>query len=275
MEKWKAYARGLRSALRDGTKVNGENKREFWRQRQELSRQFAPFGKLGNCKKQKWLVRRRITTGLVHFQTGKPKELLVKRGHCFKCNESGLGDHCVDHVQFGNAASRHWSGHEAEKAVTCARARVAPFVGASPAEIIWTSGATEANNLAIRGVAASAARAGFGKHIITQATEHKAVLDPMERLRANGFEVTVLPVDHDGRVSPEKLGEAVLPDTALVSFMWENNENGTIQDMDALVTAARAVRPEVVFHSDATRSCGQVARRSRERWGRSNEFYGT
>jgi cysteine desulfurase len=161
-------------------------------------------------------------------------------------------------TRFGNSASRHWCGSDAESAVTAARQQVAALIGAAPGEMIWTSGATEANNLAIRGVVQAAHRAGNGKHIVTQATEHNAVLDPIAKLRKDGFEVTILPVDAEGRVSPDHLATAIRKDTALVSIMWANNETGTVQDMAALVSAAKASKKDVVFHSDATQALGKL-----------------
>lgn len=128
---------------------------------------------------------------------------------------------------FGNAASRgHVFGWEAEMAVDKAREQVAALLNARPDAIVWTSGATESNNLAIKGVAEAAARPG--RHIITQVTEHKAVLDPCTYLQGRGFDVTRLPVNSWGRVDLEQLRAAFRPDTILVSVMWANNEIGTI-----------------------------------------------
>jgi len=160
--------------------------------------------------------------------------------------------------QYGNAASvGHRLGREAEKAVSDARRQVAALIGASPGEIIWTSGATEANNLAIKGVMAAGQPKGR-KHIVTQATEHKAVLDPIQRLAREGFSITVLPVDHHGKVNLEQFRISLRQDTALVSIMWANNETGTVQDIAGLVSAAKAVVPSVVFHCDATQAAGKL-----------------
>src|SRR5215210_2845738 len=130
--------------------------------------------------------------------------------------------------KFGNAASRnHAFGWEAEEAVDQAREQVASLIGAGAKEIIFTSGATESDNLALKGVAAMYKRKG--NHIITQVTEHKAVIDPCKRLERDGFQVTFLPVDKHGRVHPEQVREAVTDQTILVSIMAANNEIGTLQ----------------------------------------------
>ena len=130
--------------------------------------------------------------------------------------------------KYGNAASRsHPLGWEAESAVEEAREQIAALIGASAKEIIFTSGATESNNLAIKGVALMYRKKG--NHIITQATEHKAVLDTVKRLERDGFEITVLPTDKEGRVSAEQIRAAMTPKTILVSIMFANNEIGTIQ----------------------------------------------
>lgn len=161
-------------------------------------------------------------------------------------------------AQSGNPASRHWSGRDAEHAVALARGHVAALVDAADSEIVWTSGATEANNLALKGVALAAPPGE--RHIITQATEHKAVIDPVERLRRQGFEVTMLSVDEMGQVSAQQVAAAVRPDTVLVSIMWANNETGTVQDIASLVAAAKASNPKVIFHSDATQAVGKLPR---------------
>ena len=162
---------------------------------------------------------------------------------------------------FGNAASRsHAFGREAEKAVAQARNQVAALIRAEQddrlgaREIIWTSGATEANNLAIKGVA-DAAR-DKGRHIITQVTEHKAVLDPCRRLEAAGYELTVLPVDAGGRVSARQVAEAIRPDTLLVSIMYANNETGVIQPIREIGGICK--ERGVFFHTDATQAVGKI-----------------
>jgi cysteine desulfurase len=162
---------------------------------------------------------------------------------------------------FGNAASENHSfGQVAHAAVIKARNQVAALLNAaldeyqgSP-EIIWTSGATESNNLAIKGIAAS--YRGKGRHIITQATEHKAVLDPCKRLAAQGYEITYLPVNRYGRVTGEHVAEAIRPDTILVSVMYANNETGTIQPVRDIGAVCRA--RGVLFHTDATQAVGKI-----------------
>jgi cysteine desulfurase len=143
---------------------------------------------------------------------------------------------------FGNPASVHGYGRAARERVDSARADVAHLLDARASEIVFTSGATEANNLAILGVArASRAR---GRHVVTQRTEHRSVLDPCRRLEEEGFEVTYLDVDASGRVSPNDVEAAIRKDTVLVSIMRCNNEVGTIQDLGSIAraTQARVVR---------------------------------
>lgn len=157
---------------------------------------------------------------------------------------------------FGNAASRtHPIGHAADRAVELARTQLAALVGADPKEIVWTSGATEANNLALKGVAW--AQRHRGRHIITQATEHHAVLDPCRWLASEGFDVTVLPVDAAGRVDPSSVAGALRDDTILVSIMWANNETGTLQPVKEVGDICRA--RDVTFHCDATQAVGRIA----------------
>ncbi|HET8725113.1 MAG TPA: IscS subfamily cysteine desulfurase [Anaeromyxobacteraceae bacterium] len=156
---------------------------------------------------------------------------------------------------FGNAASRsHSFGWKAEEAVEEARERVARLVGATAREIVWTSGATESDNLAVKGVARF--HAGKGRHLVTTAIEHKAVLDSMAAMAREGFEVTVLPVDGQGIVDPEAVRAAIRPDTVLVSVMHANNEVGTIQPVEAIgrITRERGV----LFHTDAVQSLGRI-----------------
>ncbi|MGH7177069.1 MAG: cysteine desulfurase family protein [Tepidisphaeraceae bacterium] len=156
---------------------------------------------------------------------------------------------------FGNAASRgHSFGWTANQAVDKARRQVAQLIGAQPDSIIFTSGATESDNLAIKGVA-EGLRAK-GRHIITQTTEHKAVIDPCKRLETDGFEVTWLAVDRFGRVDPDDLRRAIRPDTVLVSIMYANNEIGTIQAMRDIGAVCR--ERNVLLHSDATQAVGKI-----------------
>ena len=157
---------------------------------------------------------------------------------------------------FGNPASRsHAFGWEAEAAVEQARVDVAELVNADPREIIWTSGATESNNLAIKGAAQFYAERG--RHVITVKTEHKAVLDPCRELERRGFEVTYLDVMDNGLVDLETLKAAIRPDTVLVSIMFVNNEIGVIQDIETIGELCR--ERGIVFHVDAAQATGKVA----------------
>lgn len=157
--------------------------------------------------------------------------------------------------KFGNPASRsHAYGWEAEKAVEKARAEVARYINADPREIVWTSGATEADNLAIKGVAHF--YKDKGKHLITVKTEHKAVLDSMRHLETEGFEVTYMDVEENGLLDLAKLEAAIRPDTTLVSVMAVNNEIGVIQDIAAIGEMCR--RHGVLYHCDATQAVGKM-----------------
>ncbi|MEN3157320.1 IscS subfamily cysteine desulfurase [Alkalimonas sp. NCh-2] len=158
--------------------------------------------------------------------------------------------------QYGNPASRsHRFGWQAEEAVELARSQVAELVNADPREIVWTSGATESNNLAIKGIA------GFyhkkGKHLITVKTEHKAVLDTMQALERQGYEVTYLDVAANGMLDLAALQAAIRPDTILISVMFVNNEIGVIQDIPAIGELCR--EKGIVFHVDAAQAAGKVA----------------
>ena len=156
---------------------------------------------------------------------------------------------------FGNPASRsHAWGWEAEAAVEKAREQVAALVGADPREIIWTSGATESDNLALKGAAQFYKTRG--KHLITVKTEHKAVLDTMRELERQGFEVTYLDVEEDGLLDLDKLKAALRPDTILVSVMFVNNEIGVIQDIAAIGAMCR--ERGIIFHVDAAQATGKV-----------------
>jgi len=157
--------------------------------------------------------------------------------------------------QFGNPASRsHAYGWDAERAVEEAREQVAALVGADPREIVWTSGATESNNLAIKGAANF--YSGKGKHLITVKTEHKAVLDTTRELERQGFEVTYLDVKDDGLVDIEVFKQALRPDTILVSVMLVNNEIGVIQDVEQIGAICR--EKGIIFHCDAAQATGKV-----------------
>ena len=157
---------------------------------------------------------------------------------------------------FGNPASRsHAWGWEAEAAVEKARADVAALVGADPREIVWTSGATESNNLALKGAAQFYKTRG--KHIITVRTEHKAVLDTVRELERQGFDATYLEVQEDGLIDLEALTAAIRPDTILISVMFVNNEIGVIQDIPAIGALCR--ERGIIFHVDAAQATGKVA----------------
>ena len=156
---------------------------------------------------------------------------------------------------FGNPASNsHAFGWEAEEAVEKARADIAALINADPKEIIFTSGATESDNLAIKGAA------NFyktkGKHLITVKTEHKAVLDTMRELERQGFEVTYLGVQENGLIDLEELKAAIRDDTILISVMWVNNEIGVVQDIPAIGEICR--ERKIIFHVDAAQACGKV-----------------
>lgn len=156
---------------------------------------------------------------------------------------------------FGNPASRsHAWGWEAEAAVEKAREQVAELIHADPREIVWTSGATESNNLAIKGAAQF--YKGKGKHLITVKTEHKAVLDVMRELERQGFEVTYLDVQANGLLDFEVLKAAIRPDTILISVMFVNNEIGVIQDIPAIGALCR--EKGIIFHVDAAQATGKI-----------------
>lgn len=157
--------------------------------------------------------------------------------------------------EFGNAASRqHAFGWAAESAVAAAREEIAAALGAEPGEIVFTSGATEANNLALLG-GARAAR-GRGNHVVTSAVEHRAVLDPCRQLATEGFEVTVLASDETGRTSVEAIAAAMTDRTVLVSLMAANNEIGTLNPVAGI--AALCASRGVLFHTDAAQAFGKV-----------------
>jgi cysteine desulfurase len=156
---------------------------------------------------------------------------------------------------FGNPASRsHAWGWEAEAVVEKSREQVAALIGADPREIVWTSGATESNNLALKGAAHF--YKSKGKHLITVKTEHKAVLDTCRELERQGFEVSYLDVQSDGLLDLEVLKAAIRPDTIVVSVMFVNNEIGVIQDLSAIGSLCR--EKGIIFHSDAAQATGRV-----------------
>jgi len=156
---------------------------------------------------------------------------------------------------YGNAASRsHPFGWAAEEAVARARAQVSALIGADPREIVWTSGATESDNLALKGVMER--HTDKGRHLITTAIEHKAVLDTAQRLRGAGARVTILPVDAMGRISLDDLRNALADDTILVSVIWGSNEIGTLQPIREIGALCR--ERGVLFHTDATQCVGKM-----------------
>jgi cysteine desulfurase len=155
---------------------------------------------------------------------------------------------------FGNASSIHWYGRECRKAVEEARDRVAALLGAEPSEIVFTSGGSESDNMAIKGTAYK--NADKGRHIITSEVEHHAVLDTCKFLGKNGFEITYLPVDKYGMVDPQALRDSIREDTILVTIMHANNEIGTVQPLSELGAIAR--EKGVTFHSDAVQSVGKI-----------------
>ena len=156
---------------------------------------------------------------------------------------------------FANPASRsHFYGWQAEAAVEKARKQVAGLLNADVREIVWTSGATEANNLAIKG--AMLAYAGKGRHIITSLAEHKAVIDTVHYLELQGYEVSWLKPERSGAVSPDAIAQAIRPDTALISIMHVNNETGAISDVEAIANLADQY--DILFHVDAAQSAGKI-----------------
>lgn len=158
---------------------------------------------------------------------------------------------------YGNAASRHHAlGRRAEEALETARAQVAKLIGASAREIVFTSGATESDNLAIKGVAAMYRQLTKGDHIITAATEHHAVLDSCKRLSHEGFQITILPVDRFGRVAVAQVADALTERTILVSIMAANNEIGTLQPVREIGRLCK--ERGVLFHTDAVQALGKV-----------------
>jgi cysteine desulfurase len=158
--------------------------------------------------------------------------------------------------RFGNAASRHHDlGRSAAAAVETAREQAAAVIGADPEEIYWTSGATESDNLAIKGVAVAPAYVARGNHIVTAGTEHRAVLDPCEHLESRGFKITYLGVDRRGMIDLQKLADALTPKTFLVSLMHGNNETGVVHPIDEIGALCR--KNGALFHTDATQTFGK------------------
>ncbi|MBZ5535212.1 MAG: aminotransferase class V-fold PLP-dependent enzyme [Acidobacteriia bacterium] len=158
------------------------------------------------------------------------------------------------HENYGNASSVHWFGQRATAAVEGARRRVASLIGATPHEIIFTSGGTEADNLAILGM--SEARKAIGRHLIVSSIEHPAVLSACRALESRGFDITYLGVDREGLIHPDELRAAIRPDTILISVMLANNETGVIQPVEEIVEVARAL--QVPVHTDAVQAVGKI-----------------
>jgi cysteine desulfurase len=160
-------------------------------------------------------------------------------------------------LKFGNSASRNHSfGWTAEAAIERAREQIAALIGGSGKEIVFTSGATESDNLAIKGVASFYKKKG--NHLITLETEHKAVLDSMKRLEREGYTVTYLKPSVDGRVTPEQVTAAMTPQTILVSVMLANNEIGVVQPIAEIGAAIKATKPDCLFHCDAVQGVGKI-----------------
>jgi cysteine desulfurase len=161
-------------------------------------------------------------------------------------------------THYGNAASRnHVFGWTAEAAVENARTQIAALIGGDAKEIVFTSGATESNNLALKGVASFYKKQG--NHIITVETEHKCVLDTCKRLQRDGYDVTYLRPMKDGTVTPQMITDAMTDKTILVSVMAANNEIGIVQDVNAIGAAIKAKNPKTLFHTDAAQAAGKVA----------------
>jgi len=192
----------------------------------------------------------------VHFETRETRRIYLDYAATTPVDPR-VADNMVPYLteRFGNPASRsHGFGWQAEKAVNEAREQVAALLNCNPTEIIWTSGATESDNLAIKG--AANVYASKGKHLVTLKTEHNAVLDTMRQLERRGFEVTYLAPEPDGLLNLDRFRAALRPDTILASIMMVNNEIGVIQDVAAL----GAICPErgVIFHVDAAQASGKV-----------------
>lgn len=156
--------------------------------------------------------------------------------------------------QFGNPSSFYRIGREAKQKLHEARVKIAAAIGADPGEIYFTSGGTESDNLALRGTAKALEKKG--RHIITSAVEHHAVLNACRDLQEDGFHVSYLPVDADGRVDPETLAGSITSETILISVMYANNETGVIQPLEEIGKIARA--REIVFHTDAVQAAGKI-----------------
>lgn len=157
---------------------------------------------------------------------------------------------------YGNPSSLHQKGREAKAAITAAREKIASLIGAKPNEIYFTASGSEADNWGIKGIAH--AHMGRGKHIISTKIEHHAVLHALEALEKDGFEVTYLDTDSDGRVTPEQVADAVREDTILVEVMFANNEIGTIEPIREIAAAVKAKNPKTIVFTDAVQAVGAV-----------------
>ena len=158
--------------------------------------------------------------------------------------------------KFGNASSLHSFGLEAKEALEESRAKVATLLGAQPEEIIFTSGGTESDNLALKGIGYRSKEKGKGNHIITSSIEHPAILETCRKLETQGFKVTYLPVTKDGLVDPETLESAIRKETVIISVMHANNEIGTIQPLKEI--GEIAAEKDVFFHTDAVQTAGKI-----------------
>lgn len=165
-------------------------------------------------------------------------------------------------ADYGNAAARHMKGVEAEKLIKEARAEIARSLRVQEKEILFTSGGTESNNIALIGTALANQRAG--KHLITTAVEHASIYNTMEFLREQGFEITYLPVDSYGCISLEELREAVREDTILVSVMYVNNEIGAVEPVEEISKIVKAKNPKTLFHADAIQAYGKYVIRPKK-----------
>src|SRR4051812_30230466 len=157
---------------------------------------------------------------------------------------------------WGNPSSIYMEGREARRALDTARRGVAEVLAAKPNDIVFTSGGSESDNLALRGAAYGSIKRG--RHIVTSAIEHHAVLHTVEQLEREGFEATYLPVDGEGFVNPDDLSRALRPDTTVVSVMYANNEVGTVEPVAELVRLTKAHNPHVIFHTDAVQAAGTL-----------------
>jgi cysteine desulfurase len=158
--------------------------------------------------------------------------------------------------KFGNASSLHSFGLEAKEALEESRSKVAALIGAQPEEIIFTSGGTESDNLALKGIGYKSLEKGLGNHIITSSIEHPAILETCRKMQSQGFDVTYLPVTKDGLVDLEALGSSIRKETILISIMHANNEIGTIQPMNEIGKIAE--ERDVYFHTDAVQTAGKI-----------------